>query len=89
MTLFPVSQIVLYAVVAGAGTAGALAVWPWARRGLRFVVAGTATAAGFVVWNLTLNATHASGFNTEQPCAFAERRAAVCRQREHQRHSSF
>ena len=67
MTLFPVSQIVLYAVVAGAGAAGALAVWPWARRAGRFAVAGISTTAGFVAWNLTLNATHAAGFNTDAP----------------------
>jgi len=67
VTLFPVSQIVLSAVVAGAGAAGALAVWPWARRAGRFAVAGISTTAGFVAWNLTLNATHAAGFNTDAP----------------------
>jgi len=33
----------------------------------RFLAAGLATTAGFIAWNLTLNATHAAGFNTECP----------------------
>jgi hypothetical protein len=31
------------------------------------VVAGLAATVGFAAWNLTLNATHATGFNVDAP----------------------
>jgi len=33
----------------------------------RWLLAGLATTAGFAAWNLTLDATHARGFNTDAP----------------------
>jgi hypothetical protein len=65
--MFPVRDIVIFAVVAGLLAAAILAVWPWARRHGRFAVAGVATTVGFMLWNLTLNATDATGFNVDAP----------------------
>jgi len=65
--MFAVADIIVFAVAAGVLAAGATAALPWSRRRWRFAVAGLATTAGFVAWNLTLNATHASGFNTDAP----------------------
>jgi len=65
--LFPVRDIVLYAVVAGLVAGAVAALRPWSRRAGRFVVGGVCTTAGFIAWNLTLNATHAAGFNTDAP----------------------
>ena len=31
------------------------------------MVCGLCTTAGFIAWNLTLNATHAAGFDTDAP----------------------
>jgi hypothetical protein len=39
----------------------------WSRQQARFVLAALATPAGFIAWNLTLDATHAAGFNTDAP----------------------
>ena len=65
--LFPVRDIVVYGIVAGL-VAGALAcLRPWSRHAGRFVVVAACTVAGWTAWNLTLNATHAAGFNTDAP----------------------
>jgi len=65
--VFAVRDIVVFAVVAGLLAGVAVAVLPWARTPRRSVVAGIATTVGFIAWNLTLNATHATGFNTDAP----------------------
>ena len=65
--LFAVHAIVVDAVAAGVVAAAVVAALGWGRRRWRFAVAGLATFAGFVAWNLTLNATHAGGFNTDAP----------------------
>src|SRR5437868_4213487 len=65
--LFPVRDIVIYAVVAGLAAGAVAALRPWSRRAARFVVVGLCTTTGFIAWNLTLNATHAAGFNTDAP----------------------
>ncbi len=69
--MFAVRDIVIYALLAGVAAALALAGLPWSRRWARpqerWAIAGLATTAGFVAWNLTLDATHARGFNTDAP----------------------
>lgn len=65
--MFAVADIIVFAALAGVLAAGATAALPWTRRHGRFLVVGLATAAGFIAWNLTLNATHATGFNTDAP----------------------
>ena len=65
--MFAVRDILIFAVIAGLLTAGALAVWAWARRPSRCGLAGLTTAVGFAVWNFTLNATDARGFNVDAP----------------------
>jgi len=66
--LFPVRDVVAYALLAGVlAGAGLAAVMPWSRRHARFLITGVATFAGFVAWNLTLNVTRARGFNTDAP----------------------
>ena len=65
--LFPVRDVVVYGVVAGVAAAAVTAVPAWSRRAGRFVVCGLCTTAGFIAWNLTLNATHAAGFDTDAP----------------------
>jgi len=69
--VFAVRDIVIYAVLAGIAAALVLAGLPWTSRWTRqrgrWLLAGLATTAGFVAWNLTLDATHARGFNTDAP----------------------
>ena len=65
--LFSVRAIVVDAVAAGVVASAVVAALAWGRRRWRFALAGVATFAGFVAWNLTLNATHARGFNTDAP----------------------
>ncbi len=69
--MFAVRDIIVFAVLAGVAAALVLAVLPWTRHWsrpeARFVLAGLATTAGFIAWNLTLDATHAAGFNTDAP----------------------
>jgi hypothetical protein len=65
--MFRPQAILLGALVAGLLAAGALALWPWARRRGRFAVAGVATALGFAAWNATLNVTNATGFDVDAP----------------------
>lgn len=69
--VFAVRDIVIFAVLAGTAAALVLAglPWtrPWSRQRGRWLLGGLATTAGFVAWNLTLNATHAAGFNTDAP----------------------
>lgn len=65
--MFAVAEIIIFAAVAGVLAAGVTAALPWTRRHGRFLVVGLATTAGFIAWNLTLNATHAAGFNTDAP----------------------
>jgi len=65
--LFSVRDIVVYGVVGGVAAAAVTAVSAWSRRAGRFVVCGLCTTAGFIAWNLTLNATHAAGFDTDAP----------------------
>lgn len=65
--MFAIRDIFVFAIVAGALAAGALAVWPWARAHGRFLAAGAATTIGFIAWNLVLNATDARGFNVDAP----------------------
>ena len=65
--MFPVRDVVLFGVLAGAIVAAVLAIWPWARRPSRYGVAGLASALGFMGWNLTLIATNAEGFNVDAP----------------------
>ncbi len=67
LNIFPVRDIMLYALATGALAMIALAAWPWARKQNRFVIAGAATAAGFIAWNLTLNKTNGTGFNVDAP----------------------
>ena len=66
--MFAVRDILLFAVVAGVLAAAVLAAArPWARQQGRYLLAGLATGAGFAARNLTLDATHARGFNTDAP----------------------
>ena len=65
--LFSLGAIVVDAAVAGVLAAGVVAALVWGGQRGRFALAGAATFAGFVAWNLTLNATHARGFNTDAP----------------------
>lgn len=65
--LFSVGAVVTDAAAAGALAALALAAVRWSRQRWRYAAGGLATFAGFVAWNLTLNATHAAGFNTDAP----------------------
>ena len=65
--MFAVRDILAYAVLAGLLAAAILATRPWPRRHGRFALAGLATTIGFAAWNLTLDATHARGFNTDAP----------------------
>jgi hypothetical protein len=65
--MFAVSEILLWAVVAGVLTALALVLWLWSRARYRFVAAGLATVAGFTGWNLVLNATNGRNFNVDAP----------------------
>jgi hypothetical protein len=65
--MFAPRDIVLFALVAGALAAAALALWPWARAHGRFLAAGGATTIGFVAWNLILNASNARSFNVDAP----------------------
>ena len=67
LNIFPVRDIILYALATGAMATIALSAWPWARKQSRFVIAGAATTAGFMAWNLTLNKTDATGFNVDAP----------------------
>src|SRR6266581_8326336 len=46
---------------------GGPAALPWSRRRRRFAIGGLTTFAGWIAWYLTLNATHAAGFNTDAP----------------------
>jgi hypothetical protein len=65
--VFAVRDIVPFAIVAGLLAAGALALWPWARRGRRAGLGGLTTAVGFMAWNFVLNATDARGFDVDAP----------------------
>ncbi len=65
--MFAVSDVVIFAVVAGVLAALVLLAWPWSRQRGRFVVAGLATFVGFVAWNLTLIATNSTGFLVDAP----------------------
>ena len=65
--MFEVRDILIFSVLAGVLSAGALAAWSWARRPSRFGLAGLTTALGFAAWNVTLNATDARGFNVDAP----------------------
>ncbi len=65
--MFAVSDILLWAAVAGAIATAALSLWPWSRQQRRFAVGGIATFAGFIAWNLVLNATNARNFNVDAP----------------------
>jgi len=69
--VFAIRDIVIYAILAGIAAAVVLTRLPWTRRwtrqGGRWLLAGVAATAGFTAWNLTLDATHARGFNTDAP----------------------
>jgi hypothetical protein len=69
--VFAVRDIVIYAILASVAAALVLAGLPWTRRWARqhgrWLLAGLATTVGFIAWNLTLDATHARGFNTDAP----------------------
>jgi hypothetical protein len=69
--VFAVRDILVFAVLAGVAAALVAAGLPWTRRWTRqrgrWALAGLATTAGFIAWNLTLDATHARGFNTDAP----------------------
>jgi hypothetical protein len=65
--MFAVRDIVVFALVAGALAALALALWPWARCRGRCAIAGVATSVGFIAWNLVLNATNGRNFNVDAP----------------------
>jgi len=65
--MFAVRDIVIYALLSGVAAALVLATLPWTRQHRRWLLAGLATTAGFAAWNLTLDATHARGFNTDAP----------------------
>src|SRR5215211_1861642 len=65
--MYGVSVTYVSAIVAGVLTAGALAVWPWARSRGRFAIAGLTTLVSWIGWHLLLNATQASGFDVDAP----------------------
>jgi hypothetical protein len=65
--MFQVRDILIFSIVAGLMTAGALSAWAWGRSHARNVVAGLASVVGFAVWNFTLNLTDARGFNVDAP----------------------
>jgi hypothetical protein len=65
--VFPVREILINGLIAGAIAASALALWPWARRRARFLLAGITTTMGLWAWNFALNVTHVRGFNTDAP----------------------
>jgi hypothetical protein len=65
--LFPVLDVLAYALLAGVVAGAALLTVPWSRQHRRFALGGLATFVGFVAWYLVLNVTHARGFNTDAP----------------------
>jgi hypothetical protein len=65
--VFSVTAILAFAGLAAALVAAVLAALPVGRRHGRFTVAAGASFVGFTGWNLTLDATHATGFNTDAP----------------------
>ena len=65
--LFSVRVIVVDAAAAAVLAGAVVAALRWGRQRWRFALAALATFAGFVAWNLTVNATHARGFNTDAP----------------------
>lgn len=67
MPLFPVGQVIAFGALAGVAAGLVLALGSWGRRRGRFLVSGVATSLGFIAWNLTLNATHATEFDTDAP----------------------
>src|SRR4051812_7366737 len=67
--MFALSDIALFAVIAGVLTAAILRFASrWSRANRRFLVAGVTSTIGFALWNLTLNATGAvPNFNVDAP----------------------
>src|SRR5215210_5914850 len=66
--MFPVQEILAFALLAGVLAAAVLFfTWHWARQRRRYIVAGITTTLGFAAWNFTLNATNATGFNVDAP----------------------
>ena len=65
--MFPAELVLLFSLVAGLLSGGALYAWSWSRQRRRFAFGGAAAALGFLAWNLTLNATNATGFNVDAP----------------------
>jgi hypothetical protein len=65
--MFQVRDIVIYAVIAGLLSGGALSTWSWGRSHSRNVVTGLASVVGFAIWNFTLNLTDAHGFDVDAP----------------------
>ena len=65
--MFSTRDVVVTALIAGALSAGALALWPWARLRGRFALAGLATVAGWCIWNFALDAADGTGFNVDAP----------------------
>jgi len=65
--MYPASVTFVAALMAGALTAAALAVWPWARARGRFAAAGVATLVGWIAWHRILDVTRATGFDVDAP----------------------
>src|SRR5215207_8017624 len=68
-TMFALSDIAIFSILAGVLAAGVLwFAWRWSRARRRFVAAGASTTIGCALWNLTLNATGAvPNFNVDAP----------------------
>lgn len=65
--MFAVGDILIFSIVAGLLAAGALALWPWARRTGRFIVAGISAAAGMMAWNFVLHWSDTASLNVDAP----------------------
>jgi hypothetical protein len=65
--MFAVRDILIFSAIAGLLAAGALALWPWARRDGRFVIAGVTAAAGMTAWNFVLHWSNTASLNVDAP----------------------
>jgi hypothetical protein len=67
ITVFAPSEILWTAALATAVVTAVFAVRPATRTLPRLIAAAVGTFCGWLGWNLTLHATHASGFDVDAP----------------------
>ncbi|HLZ70314.1 MAG TPA: hypothetical protein VKV26_10450 [Dehalococcoidia bacterium] len=65
--MFAVSDIILWATIAGVLGVLVSSLWPWARARWRYLLVGASTLCGFLGWNLVLHVTNGRGFNVDAP----------------------